>query len=412
MTFDVSNSTSRLADWLSSAVDRFKELAGGSNGFDEAILAADRTEVTFRHDPATTRISDESSAGQRTTYSATTEVEVEVPGHTSGPIPVTYSADLQKASATPAAMQALNPFDLDTIPAGGVIQLAGGDYAGTPFESTFRELAQANDTTLEDVRLVLQKTREGELRAMSGAADVFAAPELHGPASQPLDRQDFSLHTLLLRKPDSPDQRAALHELLLTGTLPDGTVGLSETVSPGAVEALVTDVGSGETNQVTWEFDQEGRPVRAEATLTWEPGSGGRTSDLVEAKAQSDFRTDHELKGTGDHVGHILAYRFVNGHGSVNMFPQDGNLNTGAYARLENEWSDWLAKGMDLEIRIELGPEGAARPDQVQVEYSVTDPATGKLVYDPQVTIFDNQAGQVYDRIASKDMDDMISSVS
>ena len=32
------------------------------------------------------------------------------------------------------------------------------------------------------------------------------------------------------------------------------------------------------------------------------------------------------------------------------------------------------------------------------MDYAVIDPATGKAVYDPTLIVFDNEAGQVFDR--------------
>ena len=227
-----------------------------------------------------------------------------------------------------------------------------------------------------------------------------------------LDREDFSVHTLVQRDPGHPDQRAALNHLLVSGTLPDGTVGVVETVSPGSINALVSDVASGEVNDVTWSFDDQGRPLQAEGTLTWLPGSGSmRDTDSVENRAQSGFRVDNGLDRS-EHTGHIFAYRFVHGHGAVNMFPQNGNFNTGAYARLEQEWADWLDAGMDVDIRVELAPAGALRPDQVVVEYSVTDPDSGKVVYDPSTTVFENAAGQVFDSLSRAEIGRLVAEIA
>lgn len=190
------------------------------------------------------------------------------------------------------------------------------------------------------------------------------------------------------------------------------TIEAGGDAAPTQVVANVVDEASGESNDVTWTLDAEGRPIQAEGTLTWEPGSGGRDADAAENTAQSQFRDEHIAPGSGDHVGHVIAYRFVNGQGMVNMFPQNGNFNTSAYKRLENEWADWLAEGMEVEVEVQLLPAGAERPDQVQVDYRVIDPQTGAVVYDPVATVFDNEAGQVFDRVARSDMDDMIAEAS
>src|SRR5690606_30573757 len=180
-------------------------------------------------------------------------------------------------------------------------------------------------------RLSLERTADGELRVMTGSNELFDAPREGGPGSPPGEREDFARHTAMLDDPDGAD-RAAYAAMLLTGAYPDGTVGIEEDVEGNTVHGVITESGSGEVNDVLWTLDAQGRPVSAEATLTWEPGSGGRDSDRIEANAQSRFREDNGMKGTGDHVGHMIAYRFVNGHGAVNMFPQDGHFNTGPYA--------------------------------------------------------------------------------
>lgn len=359
-------------------------------------------------DPATTRTSGEATRSGRTTFTASTEVSVTTPAALAGRTEVAYQVDMPRDAATPAAMRAVTPFDPSTIPAGTTVRLDGADYVGTPFERGFREIAATNDTTIAQLAITIGRTRDGELRVASADAAVFDTPKVNGPASQPLDRQDFVQHKALFDDADARGTVAALNAFLVAGALPDGTVGVREAVSVGAVDAMIADIASGEANEVTWTFDADGRPTGAEATLTWEPSSADRDHDRVEANAQSQFRTDQGLGGTGDHTGHMLAYRFVAGHGPINMFPQDGNFNTGTYARIEQEWSDWLAAGMDVRISIDLGPGGQQRPDTVAIDYAVIDPASGKVVYDPALTVFDNAAGQVYDTIRRSEMDGLI----
>lgn len=370
------------------------------------------TGLRIASDPATTRTSDEATRASRTTFSATTEVTVDGPGLFAGRDTVAFRVDMPRDAATPAAMRAVTPFDPSTIPAGTTVRLDGADYVGTAFEAGFREIAAINDTTIAQLAITIGRTRDGELRVASADARVFDAARVDGPASQPLDRVDFVQHKVLFDDADAPGTTTALDAFLFTGTLPDGTVGIREEVAVGAIDATIADIASGEANAVTWTFDGEGRPTGAEATLTWEPSSADRDYDRIEANAQSQFRVDNDLAGTADHTGHMLAYRFVAGHGPINMFPQDSNFNTGTYARIEQEWSDWLAAGMDVRISIDLGPGGEQRPDTVAIDYDVTDPATGRLVYDPALTVFDNAAGQVYDTIRAGEMDDLIAAAA
>ncbi|HST44206.1 MAG TPA: DNA/RNA non-specific endonuclease [Luteimonas sp.] len=363
-------------------------------------------------DPASTRTTGEATRSGRTTFTSSTEVRISTPDAPATRAEVAFQVDMPKDAATPAAMRAVNPFDPASIPPGTTVRLDGADYVGTPFEAGFREIAAINDTRIEQLAITIGRTKDGELRVASADAAVFDAPKVAGPASQPLDRDDFALHKVLFDDADAPGTVAAVNAFLTTGALPDGTVGVREEVAVGAVNATIADIASGEANEVMWTFDERGRPTGAEATLTWEPSSADRDHDRIEANAQSQFRTDHGLAGTADHTGHMLAYRFVAGHGSVNMFPQEGSFNTGTYARIEQEWSDWLAEGMDVRISIDLGPGGQQRPDTVAVDYEVIDPASGKVVYDPALTVFDNAAGQVYDTIRRNEMDDLIAAAA
>ena len=400
---------SRSASWSSphAAIDEGAAVAPWSRR-DPAAGADVRIDV----DPASTRITGEATRASRTTFAASTEVSVTSPAALAGRTEVAFLVDMPRDAATPAAMRAVNPFDPATIPAGTTVRLDGADYIGTPFDAGFREIAATNDTTIAQLAITIGRTRDGELRVASADAAVFDAPKVNGPASQPLDREDFVQHKVLFDDADAPGTVAALNAFLVAGALPDGSVGVREVVSMGAVDATIADIASGEVNAVTWTFDADGRPTGAEATLTWEPSSADRDHDRVEANAQSQFRTDHGLAGTADHTGHMLAYRFVAGHGAINMFPQDGNFNTGTYARIEQEWSDWLAEGMDVQISLDLGPGGRQRPDTVAIDYAVIDPASGKVVYDPALTVFDNAAGQVYDTIRRNEMDGLIDAAS
>src|SRR5690606_19736640 len=244
-----------------------------------------------------------------------------------------------------------------------------------------------------ELRLSLEMTEKKGLRVMSGSERLFDAPRDGGPASPALDREDFTRHTTLVDDPAGAGQ-AQLARMWLTGQMPDATVRIAEDVEPGEVRGTVVEAGSGEVNDITWTLDADGRPLGAEAVLTWEPTSRGRDSDRIEGNAQSRFRVDNDMKGSGDDVGHLIAYRFAQGHGEVNMFPQFSSFNQGAYARMEQEWSDWIGAGMEVRIDIDLVRNDGARPDEVHVDYEVIDPVTGSVVYDPSLLAFGNSAGQ------------------
>jgi hypothetical protein len=384
----------------------------GGAGFDEALLSADPADVEFALDRGSVRITGEREAQYTTHWSASGEMFVSAPGADAQAVPLRFEATMHNDDATPARMRALNPFDPATIPPRTRIEVDGRDYAGTPMEASFRALAAANGlASIEELRLSLEMTADGELRVMTGSHRLFDAPRDGGPASYPAQREDFIRHTAMLDDPAGLDG-AAYRRMLLDGTPPPQTVRIGEDVEGGSITGVVTETGSGESNEVVWTIDDAGRPVSADAVLTWEPGSGGRDSDRIEANAQSRFRSDNDMKGSGDDVGHMLAYRFVNGHGPVNMFPQESHFNQRVYAGMEQEWSDWLAQGMEVHVEIRLGPGDGARPDQVHVDYAVIDPASGRAVYDPTLIVFDNEAGQVFDRIARDGMDEMIGTAS
>ncbi|HEY4530157.1 MAG TPA: DNA/RNA non-specific endonuclease [Luteimonas sp.] len=392
--------------------DAFDSLRPGARGaepvLDPALLDAPPADVALELDARSVETRDANTGQWNTSYVAQGEVAIRGPGGAASTVPVRYEVTLRNEDATPAAMASVNPFDPATIPPRARIEVHGADYVGTALEPAFRELAAANDlASIEDLRLSLEMTEKKGLRVMSGAERLFDAPRDGGPGSPALEREDFTRHTTMLADPAGAD-RAQYTRMLLTGQMPDGTVRTSEDVEPGVVAGIVAETGSGEVNDITWTLDAEGRPTGAEAVLTWEPTSRGRDSDRIEANAQSRFRVDNDMKGSGDDVGHLLAYRFVQGHGEVNMFPQFSSFNQGAYAKMEQEWSDWIGAGMEVRIDIDLVRNDAARPDEVHVDYEVIDPVTGSVVYDPSLLAFGNSAGQSFDAIASQRMPDMI----
>ena len=411
MSFETQSLTAPLPppqpwrDWSGSLP---RPDAGAPPGLDPVLLDTPPDKVAFELDPRSVTIGDQKTGQWNTTYEARGDMHVRGPGGTATHVPVRFEVSLRNEEATPAAMASVNPFDPATIPPRTRIEVHGADYIGTALEPAFRALADANDlASIEDLRLSLEMTEKKGLRVMSGAVALFDAPRDGGPGSPALERQDFTRHTSMLSDPAGVDL-AHYNRMVLTGQVPDNTVIVAEDVEPGEVGGTVTEAGSGEVNDITWTLDAQGRPTGAEAVLTWEPSSRGRDSDRIEANAQSRFRSDNDMKGSGDDVGHLMAYRFVQGHGEVNMFPQFSSFNQGAYARMEQEWSDWLGAGMDVRIDIDLVRHDSHRPDEVHVDYEVIDPASGTVVYDPRLIAFGNSAGQSFDAIASNRMPDMI----
>ena len=392
------------------AIDSVLRSDGGQApaALDPALVDAPPGEVAFELDARSVEIADARAGQWTTTYEARGDMTVRGPGGAATTVPVRYEVTLRNEDATPAAMASVNPFDPATIPPRARIEVDGADYAGTALEPAFRELAVANDlASIDDLRLSLEMTDRKGLRVMTGAGQLFDAPRDGGPGSPALEREDFTRHTTMLSDPAGADL-AQYNRMLLTGQVPDATVQVREDVGPGGVAGTVTEAGSGEVNDITWTLDAEGRPIGAEAVLTWEPTSRGRDSDRIEANAQGRFRTDNAMKGSGDDVGHLVAYRFAQGHGEVNMFPQSSRFNQGAYAKMEQEWSDWIGAGMEVRIDIDLVRNGAPRPDEVHVDYEVVDPVTGSVVYDPSLIAFGNSDGQAFEAIAAGRMPGMI----
>jgi guanylate kinase len=89
------------------------------------------------------------------------------------------------------------------------------------------------------------------------------------------------------------------------------------------------------------------------------------------------------------------------------MFPQDANLNTGAYKTLENELADWIRKGCDVNIDIKLQNFENGRPAEIEVSYNVVDPQSGKQVH-KRGALFKNEGNQSFNRTAETEMSNKI----
>lgn len=183
---------------------------------------------------------------------------------------------------------------------------------------------------------------------------------------------------------------------------PDRALSESTADGPQEIAAHITNPDSGEINDARWTVDAQGRPLHAEATLRTVFSKIERSDEETRAQGAA---ADRGIEG--DQGGHVFGHRFVTDQGLKNLFPQNGNFNMGAYKTLENEWAAWIEKGMDVQISIDLVPREVDRPDRVRISYEVIDPADGSRVYDQRVS-FDNRAGQHYDRIDARGMDDLI----
>ncbi|MFJ2371180.1 DNA/RNA non-specific endonuclease [Microbacterium sp. NPDC087665] len=161
------------------------------------------------------------------------------------------------------------------------------------------------------------------------------------------------------------------------------------------VDAYNHTVTSRNDNTKTTVWDPEtGRPVVERGTIYEDFGSSPRGDNATEIGRLGDV---------GDDGGHLGAHRFFGDTPDEGIVPQAANLNRGAWKKMENEWADWVGSGHQVDYRIDVDPPGAVRPDNFKVEYVVSDPATGEIVWNNKET-FPNSAGGTFDRVYSADM--------
>jgi hypothetical protein len=153
-------------------------------------------------------------------------------------------------------------------------------------------------------------------------------------------------------------------------------------------------------NTMEWNVDGEGRFVSGKASF-FEDFAGRKTRGREERAAQKEAAS----RGVdGDQGGHMFAHRFVRDQGSINLVPQNGDLNNVAWGHMENEWADWIKSGKRVDVEIHATPAGADRPNAFRVNYDVVDPSNGKVVYSYSKR-FLNEAGQEFNRVSAKDIE-------
>jgi len=166
---------------------------------------------------------------------------------------------------------------------------------------------------------------------------------------------------------------------------------------PGAVipDSMITrNVGG---NEISWRLDGDGRPLEVSAEIREVFSGATRSSDELAAQRNLPGKIE------GDHAGHVIGHRFGLDQGMKNLFPQNGNFNTSAYKKLENEMADFVGAGAEVrvDVQVDWGPNG--RPDMVSVQYDAVDPSTGRTVFSRDVE-FDNIPGQPFDRVSNDDI--------
>jgi len=75
---------------------------------------------------------------------------------------------------------------------------------------------------------------------------------------------------------------------------------------------------------------------------------------------------------SGDEGGHLLASIFGGPGEKINIVPMDGNLNKGAWKKMENTWANALKDGKKVDVNIQPIYSGSStRPDRFIVKYSI-----------------------------------------
>ncbi|MDP5135228.1 DNA/RNA non-specific endonuclease [Rheinheimera baltica] len=153
-------------------------------------------------------------------------------------------------------------------------------------------------------------------------------------------------------------------------------------------------------NEAVWVIDEQGRPVSVTASL------GSTYSDARSSQEKKHQRTvGGDARLDTDDGGHIIGHRFMSDQGLKNLFPQDANLNRGAYKSMENEWEDWTKEGYEVKLTVRLDPPGSDRPDNIIAEYQVFEKTSGDMVFERRHG-FNNRKGEAFERVARKDMQD------
>lgn len=147
-------------------------------------------------------------------------------------------------------------------------------------------------------------------------------------------------------------------------------------------------------NTKTTRWDSEtGRPISERGRIDEDFGGSPRGDNATAIG---------NLGEATDDGGHLGAHRFFGDTPDEGIVPQASNLNRGAWRKMENEWSDWVAKGYRVHYTVDVSPAGAVRPDRFAIEYTVSSP-TGEVAY-RNFPMFKNVAGQTFDRVSAGDM--------
>ncbi|TDD61774.1 hypothetical protein E1263_06165 [Kribbella antibiotica] len=149
-------------------------------------------------------------------------------------------------------------------------------------------------------------------------------------------------------------------------------------------------------NEARWEVGEDGRLRRAVARLREDYAGYADESDRGNQGAGKRKAVNDKYGFATDSGGHLLAWRFFQNDDFHNLFAQNANFNSAAYNQMEEEWGALLKQGLEVEVVVMPRP-GKARPDAVDVVYTVIDTRNGgEKIVEIRAVTFDNVTGQVY----------------
>ncbi len=126
-----------------------------------------------------------------------------------------------------------------------------------------------------------------------------------------------------------------------------------------------------EINNYTYITDAQGRIVSAEGKLQKKDHDGKKKlKATIEEVGKGDQKE-------GDQRGHLIADRFNGGSSVGNLSAMSGELNQGAYAKMENTLAAAVKDGKEVYYKVEPQYSGNSnRPTGYKVEYTINGEKT------------------------------------
>lgn len=134
-----------------------------------------------------------------------------------------------------------------------------------------------------------------------------------------------------------------------------------------------------------YETDAQGRVSKVSGKLDlsnrdrngYQQGKAGKTNGIKDGLDQ-------------DEGGHLIASIFDGPGEQINYAAMDGNLNKGAWKRMENKWASALKSTPPKNVEVNINAvykEASKRPDKFVVEYIIDG--------EPKVVVFKNAPGGI-----------------